>query len=541
MEKTKGNIGFRKPMLAAVGIVLVAGGLLVGIEGWLSHRARKVIEQKLSQSGIRLEIGSVRVGLIQRSIRLNDVSMEIEGTEVSAGETSRPSVRMDLEQLEIEGVHWGKQQGKRAIRLDRLLLKSPQAVLDHKVGASGRTISPIPADRLLSGNSPKKWTEQLSIGQIQIADGHLTYHLHRGAELSTYTVEGLQVQVDDFEPDSLWTQNLLSAGHVQIAMDRVEYAYDDRAFLLEADTLLLKSHPTTVSVEATRLLPQYPKHQFAQQSPGHSDWMQVVSGPITLSGLTFRSGAVRPEVRADSLRVRDLTFDCYKNRKIPQPSREKALFFQSLQRLPVGLQIDKVYLQNLNATYEELSPKGEEPGLISFNDMEAEISGLTNLPSPGRSFYQLDARCRLMDTADLQATFRLPIDSLTDRFEVSGRLGRMPMQALNPVVGPLVGAEILQGTVHGMDFEIQGSATRSAVDLTLLYDGLEVEIIQDKHGKLREKVLATYLVDHFLLRSGNPNRHGMHQGTGTFTRDPYRSQFNYLWKSLWPGIKKTLI
>lgn len=541
MEKTKGNIGFRKPMLAAVGIVLVAGGLLVGIEGWLSHRARKVIEQKLSQSGIRLEIGSVRVGLIQRSIRLNDVSMEIEGTEVSAGETSRPSVRMDLEQLEIEGVHWGKQQGKRAIRLDRLLLKSPQAVLDHKVGASGRTISPIPADRLLSGNSPKKWTEQLSIGQIQIADGHLTYHLRRGAELSTYTVEGLQVQVDDFEPDSLWTQNLLSAGHVQIAMDRVEYAYDDRAFLLEADTLLLKSHPTTVSVEATRLLPQYPKHQFAQQSPGHSDWMQVVSGPITLSGLTFRSGSVRPEVRADSLRVRDLTFDCYKNRKIPQPSREKALFFQSLQRLPVGLQIDKVYLQNLNATYEELSPKGEEPGLISFNDMEAEISGLTNLPSPGRSFYQLDARCRLMDTADLQATFRLPIDSLTDRFEVSGKLGRMPMQALNPVVGPLVGAEILQGTVHGMDFEIQGSATRSAVDLTLLYDGLEVEIIQDKHGKLREKVLATYLVDHFLLRSGNPNRHGMHQGTGTFTRDPYRSQFNYLWKSLWPGIKKTLI
>ena len=541
MEKTKGNIGFRKPMLAAVGIVLVAGGLLVGVEGWLAHRARKVIEQKLSQNGIRLEIGSVRVGLIPRSIRLNDVSMEIEGNEVSAGETSRPSVRMELEQLEIGGVHWGKQQGKRAIRLDRILLKSPHVELDHRVEVAGRTVSSISLDSLSSEKSPQKWTEQLSIGQIQIADGSLSYHLHRGVELSTYTVEGLQMQVDDFEPDSLWTQNLLSAGHVQVAMDRVEYAYDDRAFLLEADTLVLKNHPTTVSVEAVRLLPQYPKDQFAQQSPGHTDWMQVVSGPITLSGLTICPGAARPEVRADSLRVRDLTFDCYKNRKIPQPSRKKALFFQSLQRLPVGLQIDKIYLQNLNAMYEELSPKGEEPGLISFNDLQAEISGLTNLPSSGRLFYRLDARCRLMDTADLQATFRLPIDSLTDRFEVSGKLGRMPMKALNPVVGPLVGAEILQGTVRGMDFEIHGSATRSAVDLTLLYDGLEVEIIQNKHGKLREKVLATYLVDHFLLRNGNPNRHGMHQGEGTFIRDPYRSQFNYLWKSLWPGIKKTLI
>ena len=547
MESQRSKFGYRKPVWVAIGILLIGGGLFVGIESWLAHRARRIMEEKLAQQGIRLEIGQVRVGLIQRSIRLNDVSMEIDESRTPGSGRSMPALHLDLEQLVLGGVHWGEQAGKRSIRLDRLLLKSPRAVLDREVEGSKPSAVAAANDRhsALSPSEPhpasRKWTDELSIGQIQIEDGQVTYHLHRGAERSTYTVQGLQVQVDDFEPDSLWAQNVLALGKVRMAMDRVEYTYDDQAFRLEADTVVVGGRPTSVAVTAARLIPQYPKKQFAQQAPGHMDWMQVETGPITLSGLAIRSGVHRPEVQADSLRMRDVTFESYKNRQIPQPSRKKALFFQSLQRLPIGLRLDKVYVQHMNATYEELSPKGEEPGLIAFHDLQAEISGLTNLPTSGRSFYRLDARCRLMDAAELQASFRLPIDSLTDHFEVSGKLGRMPMTALNPVVEPLVGAKILQGTVRGMDFKIEGTTRQSAVDLTLFYDGLEVEILKDKHGKLREKVMATFLVDHFLLRQANPDHHGMHYGTGTFTRDPYRSQFNYLWKSLWPGLKRTLL
>ena len=541
MKTKETGSGYRKPVIVVLGIVLVTLLLGVGTQRWLAHRARQVIEQKLARSGIRLEIGNIRVGLVGRSLTLNDVTMEIDSGALQGAKGSAPGLHVEFDQLALSGIGWTDRNGRRSIRLERILFKSPRAVLDQTAGKSPQKIASLPDDSLSRKPVNTTWAEDLSIGQIQIEDGYVEYHLHRGTGRSTYTVKGLQVQVDDFEPESLWSQNLLAAGNVQVAMERVDYRYDDQAFLLEADTVVLKNYPADISVAAARLIPRYPKNQFAQQAPDHADWMQFVSGPITLSGVEIRPAAHRPEVIADSLRVRDLTFDCYKNRKIPQPSRIRPLSFESLQRLPIGLQLDKVYVQNLNASYQELAPKGEEPGSISFNDLNAEISGLTNIPSAERSFYRLDARCRLMDTADLSASFLFPIDSLTDRFEIRGKLGPMPMQALNRMVEPLSGAQIQRGTVRGMDFEIQGTSRSSQVNLTLLYDDLWVEIVQDKHGKLREKVLATFLVDHFLLRTGNPDRHGMHQGTGTFTRNPYRSQFNYWWKSLWPGLKRTLL
>ena len=69
MESQRSKFGYRKPVWVAIGILLIGGGLFVGIESWLAHRARRIMEEKLAQQGIRLEIGQVRVGLIQRSIR----------------------------------------------------------------------------------------------------------------------------------------------------------------------------------------------------------------------------------------------------------------------------------------------------------------------------------------------------------------------------------------------------------------------------------------------------------------------------------------
>lgn len=537
-EKASGA-GYRKPVIIAAGIVAVLLLLFTGVEVWLGHKARRIIEQKAAESGIRLEIGSVRVGLIGRSVKLDDVSLEADSGAVLLGDSSLRSVQLKLGQLALDGIHYQDKDGRKSIRLNTLSLKAPHAVLDRSVD-SLRHAAP-PKDSLPGVGKKASGLPALSIGQIRIEDGHVEYNLHKGSDLSTYILEGLQVQVDDFAPDSLAGEALLSGGNMRMALARLSYRFNDKAFLLEADTIALDSKPGTLSVASARLVPQYPKNQFAQQARGHADWTQFTSGPVTVSGLTFRRQKERPVVHADSLRVRDFSLDSYKNRQVPQTPRVKSLFFLSVQRLPFGLSLDKIYLQNLNATYEELSATGKKPGVISFNGLNAEFSGLTNLPSAGQPFYRLEASGRLMDTAALQATFMLPVDSLTNRFEVSGRLGRMPMSALNPALEPLAGAEIQQGTINSLNFKIQGTAARSTVNLTLLYDDLSVELVKDEHGKLKEKALASFLVDKFLLRTSNPDRRGLHQGTGSFERDPYRSQFNYLWKSLWPGIKKTLL
>lgn len=53
--------------------------------------------------------------------------------------------------------------------------------------------------------------------------------------------------------------------------------------------------------------------------------------------------------------------------------------------------------------------------------------------------------------------------------------------------------------------------------------------------------MLSAIVDDLLIRTGNPEDGVTRTGEGATERDPYRSQFNYLWKSLMPGIKQTVV
>ena len=78
--------------------------------------------------------------------------------------------------------------------------------------------------------------------------------------------------------------------------------------------------------------------------------------------------------------------------------------------------------------------------------------------------------------------------------------------------------------------------------MTMLYDGLDVEMVRRQpDGRLKERRLMTFVVDKMLIRPSNPDGRGTRTADGSAERDPYRSQFNYWWKSLLPGIKNTVL
>ena len=90
-------------------------------------------------------------------------------------------------------------------------------------------------------------------------------------------------------------------------------------------------------------------------------------------------------------------------------------------------------------------------------------------------------------------------------------------------------------------FRITGDSIEAETELTLLYDNLQIELLRLKEGKIRERKLLSTVLDDLVLIPNNPHLGQTRIGTGTTLRDPYRSQFNYLWKSIETGIKSTLI
>lgn len=146
-----------------------------------------------------------------------------------------------------------------------------------------------------------------------------------------------------------------------------------------------------------------------------------------------------------------------------------------------------------------------------------------------------------MNRGRMQATFTLPVDSTDNDFTVTGRLGPLNAEALNPITEPLTNLYIDNGRINGMNFSIAGNAMQSSVNARTAVRQPECRMDEKRKRTAQERKFLSAVLDGLALKHSNPDSQGMRTGSGTTERDQYRSQFNYLWKSLLPGVKSTLM
>ncbi|MCC8020290.1 MAG: hypothetical protein LIO85_11045 [Rikenellaceae bacterium] len=222
------------------------------------------------------------------------------------------------------------------------------------------------------------------------------------------------------------------------------------------------------------------------------------------------------------------------------PYRYKKLLYESVQELPFLLRTGKISVGSMDAVYRELPQYGTEPGVINFTNLSGTFTGLTNIPDAEEPFYTLSAHAAMYGRAPLHATFYFPKSRGTNRFEVRGSLGSMDMSLLNQTIIPLAKAEIEEGTIDKLDFHITGDGSTASVDLTLLYHDLKIALVRNKgDNEVKERKFLSWIANEFVVKDSNPEHGETRRGTGTAERDPDRSQFNYLWRTLLQGIKET--
>jgi hypothetical protein len=108
------------------------------------------------------------------------------------------------------------------------------------------------------------------------------------------------------------------------------------------------------------------------------------------------------------------------------------------------------------------------------------------------------------------------------------------------MIEPLTKIKVISGEVESLNFRITGNARQSQTDLLFLYEDLKVRLLKEKDGEVRVRSFLTDLANGILLIKSNPGSRGERKAEATAERDVYRSQFNYLWRSIVAGLKKTI-
>jgi hypothetical protein len=117
----------------------------------------------------------------------------------------------------------------------------------------------------------------------------------------------------------------------------------------------------------------------------------------------------------------------------------------------------------------------------------------------------------------------------------------MPMKALNPMLEKNAFVSVKAGMIKKVEFTMHADALQSRGELWLMYNDLEIAKLNSNDlddSAFPEKVIS--VIANLLIRKNNPEpKSGTKQSSMYWRRDPSRSIFNYVWKTILSGVKDT--
>lgn len=374
----------------------------------------------------------------------------------------------------------------------------------------------------------------IELRQVNIADAELDYKQSKDSLTKTEKLNHINLALYGFS---------VNTERKSFAFDDIEFNTSDLSFPIDKGFYTLQigelgfEKGGVFKVNDIKLIPAYPKMEFAYHHPQHKDWFDVAVGNIELRGIDYPTFFRNKKLNLRRANINNVEFQNFKNHKIEVGHNLMPMIYEGLQKLPLKVNIDTVDVRNFNVVYEELTKKGTIPGKIFFTDMNGLLTGFTNEVTFPQQYINLDANGKLMGTGYFTANWKLPVDSTNDNFLLSAHLIDFNLEELNQIITPMFPARVKSGFISDFKFNTSATSLGADVDMNMLYNDLTVQLLKEKDGKLVESKFTTWAAN-TIVRNNNPNNPNKksRQPSVTIVRDPYHSTFNYIWQILKPPL-----
>lgn len=534
----------KRTVIIISSVVLFLLVVLFGAQAWIGGRIKNALETQVLKNtagACQLTVASVRVNLLARSVTIRELGVYTDSVCLADIDPSLRSLEMYVPRLRVTGIGFRLRKSPKRLSAGLLEILRPDIRAVFTAGKSEKAQPEKQAKESLEEQVSAQF-EKLGVKRLRMIDGHVEYGTWKDNDVETWELEKINLAADGFLMGSgrQTSGKIFFTDDIRLSIRHAAYTYAEKSMVLEIDSVDFQARDGELILGSLRMTPQHGKTEFAVVAPAHADWTKISTGVISCHGIDLRNVLSRSALAIDSISVARVHVHSYKNRKIAQPFRYKKILFETVRQIPFGIDLSRINIDDVQVIYEELGMYSFEPGKLTIGDISGRMYGLTNRPvTPGQT-YSLEARGKLMNSGQIQAEFTFPADSTVDVFHVKGTLGEMEMDTLNSMIEPLADARINTGRIDGVEFTMAADLVSSSTNLVLLYHGLDVSLLKEGLNGVKERKFLSEIVNDFILDDRNPAGGRTRTTQTTAERDVNRSQFNYLWRSLLGGIKKTV-
>jgi hypothetical protein len=314
-------------------------------------------------------------------------------------------------------------------------------------------------------------------------------------------------------------------------------------YTLRVGKVTLSTHDKSISVDSFNLIPNYSQYAFAEKLGYQADRTEVFVPHILLEEINLEKLSNEKQVHVGMALIEDPSLNDFKDKRLPiRKDVIKPLFQEQLRGLKFQISIDSVVVKNGKVVYSEQTK--ETPGMIFFDRMNIRVKGITNDPVLVDKGVAMEAggTAYFMGEALMKGQFRFPLNALNDTFSFSGGASTIKLSSVNPMLSNLMPVKILNGYVDSLHvYLVHGNKTHSEGYLEVGYSDLSIDLTSTHKSFLRrwETELLQFIINNSLPQETEVSNRLKHKGYIYWDRTMYKGFFNYLWKSIYTGLKSS--
>jgi hypothetical protein len=541
----------KKLIFLLVLVLLVAAGLIY-YKNWRSNFLHKKIPELVflkSDSLYRITYDSVDIDEVEGEIVIRNLQLFPDSTYKKTTDSSLPRnlLRVTVPEIYISGVQTDAAVLNKEVIASKIKLTRPVVTMfnNHHV-AKDTNNDPTPTtfkiyEILLRG------LEKIKVDTILItdADYHICKWPNGDTVFSGSKINARLHHINISDSTSTDTSRVLFAEQASLDVADVVIHSKKNPYNYRLKNIQLLSGERSFEVKSMHITPLLGEAAFVHNAKWQTDRLD-----FDFYNLLFKQVNVQEILNgnliANELTIKNAQFKVFRDKNYPMKKESLVGRYpqQSFLNIPINVAIKKVIIQQGYIRYKEKESLTGNSGVVLFDDVHATLHNVTNNPADLRKngVCTVHFNSRFLHTIPLTATLQLYLNSNNGKFTVNGNMGSLDATILNSLSKPMALVEVHSGTVTSLDFNLIGNDNRIKGIVRLLYNDLTIKILKkDEESADYKKKKVMSLMANIMVINANPGKNKpVRIVTVSHPRDIYRSIFNFIWKSIFEGVQKTV-
>jgi hypothetical protein len=210
----------------------------------------------------------------------------------------------------------------------------------------------------------------------------------------------------------------------------------DSMYTFKAGDVSYSASSNALDVDSFYILPNYTDYDFTSRYDFQTNRIEAGFTNIHVNDFDITAFIRSGNLITSSVDIGEMDMEVFRDKRKKFRHVSKPAFQDMIYNYSGNIRIDLISLRKGNVHYTEHAEEANEPGSISFNEIDAEIHNITNdsVYKTRNDSIVLNGKALLMGKGELTVLLKARIFDIRNRFYMDGTLSDMKASELNPIL-----------------------------------------------------------------------------------------------------------